>query len=846
MRVQCKFILLLLILVSGCKSSKDCGVYDEDENVVYPASMLPHSPRDYPAAKTIGVIHNCTCRETPLVYVVCFGKCQKCPMLKLEKTIPLFQLKLSDMETLHRGDLQFMIHLDAMELESNTKLAKIETGAFFNLNKLRNLTISESPNLRMLQADVFNGLVMLRTLILTRNGFSRIEDAAQSLSLVFVPALRLLDLSNNIFPEISKTAFYTMNGTNLTDLSLYLCEVEYIHPECLQPFRNNLTNLRLGQNLLNETTISNLVEQIYKMNIPLDLLNLYAMGMRSLLPYEILTEVAKTNITLLILAGNHFDYIPETYIPLMLRLQSLDLRSCSISTIAPYAFKNIKYLITLLLGDNNLYTIPQAVLVESLQELYLEGNQWVEEESFYIPERIFENLTNLTNLQMSYNNIGSILEYTFYGMTKLRILNLKYTSLSFIAFGAFRHLKKLAHLNLNNNPLLVISPITADTFLGLHELRVLLLAGCGITNLTSNSLFSNVRNLTYLGLSNNNLMSITSNQLMFLNQLRRINLRDNQLIPWNNHVLPQNNYNCVDLSQNRFTYLTPTMMEELQKSQISIMYDNPFYCDCSLFPVTKWLQCNSTFLNIISSKDFVANCIAPISWRNKPISKYIHELIDSPKNCEVSNFDIISLIMIAIFFFVCLLPMYIFRWYIRYWLFLMRISYAKHNFWKIKKSPKTDDFPDYKYDAFISYSSEDNQFVDQLIVEIESKEPFLKLCFYERDFQIGTSISQAILHSVTNSKRTILVVSNAFAKSQWCRWETQLAEFNNLYFRRDEIDNPDDTLLMIKLEKLEKKFITPTLKYLLKTRIYLEWSDDAEKREEFWNKIRNTLSNPKQ
>lgn len=109
----------------------------------------------------------------------------------------------------------------------------------------------------------------------------------------------------------------------------------------------------------------------------------------------------------------------------------------------------------------------------------------------------------------------------------------------------------------------------------------------------------------------------------------------------------------------------------------------------------------------------------------------------------------------------------------------------------------------------------------------------------------GISISQAILNSVTSSKRTILVVSNAFAKSQWCRWETQLAEFNNLYFRHDNIDSPDDTLLVIKLEKLDKKCITPTLKYLLKTRIYLEWSDDREKQKEFWNKIRTTLSTPK-
>lgn len=732
--------LFLLILVLEVKSFNDCGDYDEDASHVYAASMLPHSPRDYPAARTVGMVNNCTCRETPLVYVVCFGKCEKFPRLSVETTIPLFKLKLSNVKILQRDDLQLMTHLDALELESNSKLIKIETGVFFNLKKLRNLTISENRKLTTLQADVFSGLVNLRTLILTRNGFSRIEDATQSLSIVFVPTLRVLDLSNNNFYVINKEAFYTMNGTYLTDLNLYLCDMEYIHPECLLPLRNNLTNLRLGQNLFNESTVAMLVEQIYEMKIPVDLLNLYSLGMRRVLPYEVLSEVAKTNITLLVLAGNHFDYIDEKSFPLMPGLELLDLRSCSISETAPYAFRNLKGLLALWLGDNNFYTVPDAALVESLVELYLEANQWIGESSFYIPERIFENLINLTNLQLSYNNLGNIFEYTFYGLTNLKILNLKHTSLTFIAFGAFRHLKNLQHLNLNSNPLLVISPITADTFIGLDNLHVLLLSECGITNLTSNSLFSNVRNLTYLELSKNNLTSITSNQLSLLINLKRIILRENKLIPWKNRVLPQNHYYCVDLSENRFTYFTQTMMEEIQNSQVLHMDDNPFYCDCLLFPVAQWLQRNATILSLVSSEDFVAKCIAPFAWRNRSIVAYIHHLIDYPKNCEVDHFNVILLTLAIMLLFVCITSIYMFRWYIRYWLFLMRISYAKYNFWNIKKHPETDNFSDYTYDAFISYSNEDNEFVNKLTVELELKEPFLKLCFYERDFQIGTDM----------------------------------------------------------------------------------------------------------
>jgi hypothetical protein len=126
---------------------------------------------------------------------------------------------------------------------------------------------------------------------------------------------------------------------------------------------------------------------------------------------------------------------------------------------------------------------------------------------------------------------------------------------------------------------------------------------------------------------------------------------------------------------------------------------------------------------------------------------------------------------------------------------------------------------------------------------LENYEPFLKLCVYERDFEIGSVISESVLQSVALSRRTLLVVSDAFARSQWCRWELQLAE-NHRLFLRDDNEGGGDPLIMIKLGQVAEAHMTPTLKYLLRTRIYLEWDSEPRKQRQFWDKLRTALAPP--
>jgi toll-like receptor 13 len=49
------------------------------------------------------------------------------------------------------------------------------------------------------------------------------------------------------------------------------------------------------------------------------------------------------------------------------------------------------------------------------------------------------------------------------------------------------------------------------------------------------------------------------------------------------------------------------------------------------------------------------------------------------------------------------------------------------------------------------------------------------LCIQYRDFEVGKLIVDNIVESMKESRKVILVMSNAFATSEWCHFEVLLA-----------------------------------------------------------------------
>lgn len=765
----------------------------------------------------------------------------------------ILRVRTTAINEILKGDLDSMYYLKVLEIEANHQLRYIEPGVFSNLTNLEHLSISYNTMLQSIHETTFKGLTNLHNLTLVNNGFGSILELTPSFKPSILPSLRRLDLSENNLEIIPEDAFATMEGTYLKKLDLNLCRLDYIHANSFLPLKH-LKVLHIGDNDLNSTLIGNFLTTMMKNNINLLYLDLSGMGFRKQPPRKLMDIIANSTIQSLILTRNQFEVISDDTFPIMVNIQLLDLRKVSAMLIGPRAFNpeifpNLRFL---LLSGNYLPGSHGTHLSNQLRLLDLADNKGHTSTPVYyeIDRNTFTESKELQVLNLAYNGIRAIFNYTFVGLDNLKILSMENGTIYHIGSNSFKPTKHLEILNLANNPLSANQNLTCAQFEGLNELKILILENCGIKHFyEDDNLFEMMPNLTHLVLRNNQLYYITAEILKPLKLLQFLDLSQNLLVSWWKPLFLASGVkpNRLYLTNNKISHFSLSMtqdisylLEESKGDVVIDLMDNIFVCDCSsMFTTYRWLQANGTtaLKKYIYSSAF--QCSSPDIWEDRRVSEYLTSI--KSLHClmyeKISNVMLLvwtapSLVTISLVFLIIAL-IYKYRMYIHYWMFLAKIALGRN----FRKRPLTPDGGKlHKYDAFVSYSNEDKDFVHEMIAQLEGKPPYLKLCVYERDFEIGSFVSEAVLNSINESKYVILIISNSFAKSHWCRWETQLAEYHRIFL---EDGSPYDPLVLIRIGDIQNKYLTTTLKYLLKTKIYHSW--DQRKNEEFWKKLRDVL-----
>ncbi|KAK9969307.1 hypothetical protein ABG768_027491 [Culter alburnus] len=148
----------------------------------------------------------------------------------------------------------------------------------------------------------------------------------------------------------------------------------------------------------------------------------------------------------------------------------------------------------------------------------------------------------------------------------------------------------------------------------------------------------------------------------------------------------------------------------------------------------------------------------------------------------------------------------------------------------------------YRYDVFVSYSAKDEHWVmEELLPNLERRgPPFLRLCLHSRDFQLGEDIVENITDSIYASRQTLCLVSRNYLSSNWCSLEMQLATY------RLQVEHRD-ILILVFLEMIPSRWLSShhRLARLVKTRTYLDWPQDPEMQEAFWDRLWCKLSSNK-
>ncbi|KAF4528033.1 hypothetical protein B566_EDAN016423, partial [Ephemera danica] len=143
-----------------------------------------------------------------------------------------------------------------------------------------------------------------------------------------------------------------------------------------------------------------------------------------------------------------------------------------------------------------------------------------------------------------------------------------------------------------------------------------------------------------------------------------------------------------------------------------------------------------------------------------------------------------------------------------------------------KRAKKVKDTrPNLIYDAFVSYSSSDRTWVqDVLMKTLENDENKYALCLHERDFRLGAYIMDNVAESIDRSRK-------------WCQWELKLVQ--QLMF-----ENKPDFLILVELERLHQNDLPSTLRLLMSTRTYLECPHVGSDMTRFWTRLKLALEEP--
>ncbi|KAH3893721.1 hypothetical protein DPMN_017871 [Dreissena polymorpha] len=174
---------------------------------------------------------------------------------------------------------------------------------------------------------------------------------------------------------------------------------------------------------------------------------------------------------------------------------------------------------------------------------------------------------------------------------------------------------------------------------------------------------------------------------------------------------------------------------------------------------------------------------------------------------------------------------YRYRWRIRYFMYM-----SKKRFFGYQMLPDYTAIQNYKYEAFISYAEDNIRLIlDDVIPQLETD--IISLCIHQRDFLPGNAISDNIIHAILSSRKTIVILSNAFLKSKWCMYEFNMARMESIYSTGEDI-----SLVIVMLETVPNSAMPVEMLRWIQDNNYIEYTTDHEGNAFFWDKLRRVIT----
>lgn len=315
-----------------------------------------------------------------------------------------------------------------------------------------------------------------------------------------------------------------------------------------------------------------------------------------------------------------------------------------------------------------------------------------------------------------------------------------------------------------------------------------------------------------LNMCDNNVSDISAvkSQVKNFTAISKLDLCHNNIKTVKGQDLPPN-LELLNLEGNHIDFIDMAALEFFKKMGKASIHlgNNSFPCDCPTKHLLNFVRSYSSKIGDLQNITITCNNVTKrmVEWKPHEICPVIWPYVLP----VIFTFIILALIMVIL----CLFN----KDRVHIWVY----SHPKLRY--LFCIADTPDGPNMK-DAFISYSIEDKDFVEnKLIYELENGKDLRYKCInHVRDFNLGQSIVQQISDAVDNSQRTIIVLSKNFVTSEWFQREFEAA------------NEKKKVIVIVYGELPSKEEMGPQMWQYIKTNTYLSHDDP-----QFWQKLHYAL-----
>lgn len=459
------------------------------------------------------------------------------------------------------------------------------------------------------------------------------------------------------------------------------------------------------------------------------------------------------------------------------------------------------------------------------------NNHYFESEGLTHMLNFTKNLKCLKTLLMNYNKISTStnLEMESESLERLEFrgnrLDMLWRDGDTRYVNYFKKLLNLRVLDISQNNLLSIQP---EVFNGLPDkLSELYIMNNKLKSFNWGKL-PLLRSLRVLDLSENYLTSIPRMLSNCTTSLEKFILHKNQILKLTPNFLKDAfSLKYLDLSFNRIKHIEESSFPETVVKQMDmlLLHKNRFFCTCNATWFSTWL--NKTTVTI-PRLGIDVTCASPGAQRG-------HLVVSMDlMACQYPFLSIILYILMTsliLSFLTLSISSHLFLWDVWY---IYHFCRAKLKGYGRLYSQST------VCDAFVIYDKDDPAVAEWVMKEmcthLENREEHrLTLCLEERDWVPGCPLIDNLSQSIQRSKRTVFVLTKKYIEG---------GNFRTAFYMAHQrlMDEKNDVIVLIFLEKLHCNSKYLRLRKRLYKRSVLEWPTNPQAQPYFWFSLRSVLS----